>query len=1034
MVYTFVGLRPGYDWRAIQDLMVKRVALGPSVVYGMVSSDALLALAARKGVTYVYPDFRLSYDRVKADPDVLREGLAVDMYRVREIIGAEMVNRLGVNGDGVTIAIADTGTDFTIPDLEDAVARDESGRAVSFDPDGQSFVITELVVEREGSVLQTAGKTVDVWDAASFVYTDEAIPSVDQVEIDLNYGAPSVESRSGNYHFGIFRQTIEDNIAGQTVTIDFPVVVIDARTPNVYDTVVVDMSTALYDFLSQYRRDLNEQASQSLEIDLEWPSPKATWNDHSFADESVHTASPGNDLIGLDITNDGVPDFSAGILAYGVDMGGRTGSYFSLLPPIDADGNFINVFFDYESHGSSTASSAASRGTLKRDVYKNHTMLALPGVAPKAKIMGLKVLWFFDLTLGWHYAAGFDWDPVSFAFRYSGKHRADVISNSWGISDSILAFGSTYGFDPISQLANALSLPGYLDPAYPGIVIVKSAGNGGFEYGTVPAPPATLEISVGASTSYHYRAHPEFNFGAEIAGSYDEVVPWSGRGPTSFGEVKPDVVNVGAFAFVDQSSYTGYGDGVKAYDVFGGTSLSAPLTAGTVALVIEEYRRTHDGQTPRADVVKAILASSASDLTYDVFTQGSGRVNAFDAVAAAAEGKDGKFPRRFYVVSTSSWEVASQFVTGSWFVNLHGPVPSIPMVSTKWSAGIVQPGSAAQTSMGVRTTSGNIEARALNFKLIETKHIRERAPSLGNEAWVTLPKDEIPPNTDLMKVTMIFHFSDFADISKWDYKEIIAAQLYDTNVDAARNSRRITNALPFGTASELVVSRPHEKFLGVPKVRIITLLGRAVPIELVVRYYERVEWDWVTRLSVSSDAISAQLSVPTGTLPGVYDGLILVSDNEASTVVPISVLVPITTSGDYGGNVGEMPYDNYAVYGGFDWEWRYESGDWRIFAVFLDRPAGKLDVWVTWSDSRTAIQAHLVGTSGYLIASSEYPESLYEGSGKFRWRSSAGGTFERISATNLQPGLYFLVLHNTLFGATSFADYPEPFTLTVQIG
>src|SRR5208283_5835481 len=123
----------------------------------------------------------------------------------------------------------------------------------------------------------------------------------------------------------------------------------------------------------------------------------------------------------------------------------------------------VNVFFDFESHGTSTASNAASRGVMGRDIYRNGTMYALPGIAPDAKIIGIKALWLGDITFGWYYAAGFDWDPANFAFKYTGRHRADIISNSWGDSDPITDLSSTFGADYMSQLADAFTLPRYLD-------------------------------------------------------------------------------------------------------------------------------------------------------------------------------------------------------------------------------------------------------------------------------------------------------------------------------------------------------------------------------------------------------------------------------------------------------------------------------------------------------------------------------------------------------------------------------------------
>jgi len=1036
-IYVFVALRPGTDPTTTDGFMISKYFLGPQndpmLIYGEARLDSLVGLASNPGVAYIYPDLRVDLDRMKPDADVYREGLATDMFRVRQIIGADRVNELGIKGDGVTIAIVDTGTDFNVPDLQNAIARDSAGRAISFDADGQSFVITSLVVQRVGNVLNTAGKYVDVWNAQSYTQTTTAQSSVVKVKIGEDYGAPSVLSKSGNYHFGILRESIQDVVSGETVTVNFPVVVIDANQANVYDTVVVDTSTAYYSFLKQYGVKLNSEASQSLNVSLKWPAPNPAWNVHSFANDQLNTATPGNDLISFKTAN-GLPAFSAGLLSFGIDLGGLTGHPFALLPPIDTNGNFINVFFDFESHGTSTASNAASRGVMERDIYKNGTMYALPGIAPDAKIIGVKALWLGDITFGWYYAAGFDWDPANFAFKYTGQHRADIISNSWGDSDPIADLSSTFGADYMSQLADAFTLPRYLDPSYPGTIMVMAAGNGGFGYGTTTSPAAaTLVITVGASTSYSYRANPAYRIPHEVEGTYDEVIPWSARGPTSLGEPKPDIVDIGAFGFTDQSIFTGYGNATKAYDIFGGTSMATPVTSGAIALVVQEYRQTHQGVTPSPDLVKAILSSTATDLSYDTYTQGSGRVDVFEAVAAAAEGRDSNFPTRYYAYSTTSWQTVQKLLANSWALNLQSSMPNTPMMSTNWYAGIITPGGSTTAEF---TLSGalNPQAEAFHYNLIQTRYIQN--VTSGNITWVTLPKDQFPSNADLMKVTLIYHFSDFVNATAWDYKDLLIASLYDTHIDSAGDLRRITNAAPTGTTSELVVGKPLEKFEGIPKVRIVlehNLNGTGnIPFELIIRFYQRVQWSWISQLNISGDRIVATLTVPNGTEPGAYSGMILVSVNQTETLVPVSVLVPILTAGSYSGGLVQSPYEDYAVFGAFDWAWRYEAGDWRTFAIVVPTGVSKITVTLSWSDNATNIQEHLTGPFGYLVASSEFPTTQYEGNGKFAWSTSTGGPSTVISAENIAPGIYLLVLHNTLFGASNFSQYPENFTINIE--
>ena len=1031
--YVFVALKPGYTMSAVNGLLSSIYAMGrvmaPLFVYGEVRRSSLLSLGSQPGVAHVSADVRLGFNRMVPDQDVYQHGLATDMYRVREIIGADRANELGVTGRGVTVAIVDTGTDFVIPDLQQAVARDVMGEAISFDPDGQSFVITNLIVHREGKVLRTSGLSVNVWNAASYVQTSTSTSPIEKIKLSFDYGAPSVASKSGDYHFGILRESVQDVVSSDSVTLDFPVVVVDSTVPHFYDTVFVDMSTAYYNFLRQYASRLNRDASQSLGLSLRWPAPNASWNDHSFSDEPPHKVG-GTDFLQFKAGGDNAPNFSAGMLAFGVDLSGTTGRYFSLLPPIDPEGNFINVFFDSESHGTSTASSAASRGLLKHDIYHNGTLTSLPGIAPEAKVMGVKTLWLGEVTLGWYYAAGFDWNTTDSSFTYTGRHRADIISNSWGDSNPIKDLGSTFGADYMSQLADALSIPHYLDPSYPGTIMLTAGGNGGFGYGTTTSPAAsTLAITVGASTSCAYRTQPNLTIKHEVAGSYDEVVPWSARGPTSIGEPKPDIVDVGAFGFTDQSTITGYGNVTKAFTIFGGTSMATPVTAGAIALLIQEYRDTHGGTTPPPDLVKSILASTASDLDYDPFTQGSGRVNVYDAVAAASEGKDARFPPRFYVQSNATWRSARELIRASWALNMEEPFPQQPMGTANWYAGIVPPGDSASASFSLKHTLSP-KPQSIQFQLFGTKSYENSTQ--GNETWIPLPRTDIPTSTDLMKITLVYHFSDFANSTTWSYKNILTAQLYD--VSANGSVRRINNAAPQSTTTELTVSRPLDKILGIPEVRVLeqTKGGmNKVPFALIIRYFARVSWSWITNLAVDGGILTATLSIPNSTAPGVYGGFISITDQDSQSLIPVSACVPIVAPGQYRADHSPTPYQNYAVYGAFDWGWRYEAGDWRTFALVVPEGVHKVNLGIKWSDTNTDIQAHLTSPLGYLVASSEFPTTKYVGSGKFHWSTSTGGPEEDISAADLAPGIYMLVLHNTLFGARSLATYPENFIIDV---
>ena len=165
-----------------------------------------------------------------------------------------------------------------------------------------------------------------------------------------------------------------------------------------------------------------------------------------------------------------------------------------------------------------------------------------------------------------------------------------------------------------------------------GIVVVVAAGNDGPDPMTVGVPGNNpYVITVGAFTDNY----------TPDDWSDDYIAPFSAAGPTLDGFVKPDVVAPGGHivsTMMNNSYLTKKHQANKIgahYFEMAGTSQAAAVVSGVAALVLSN----NPGLTP--DEVKYRIMNTAfpwvtetSEAVYSMWQQGSGRVNAPDAVLA----------------------------------------------------------------------------------------------------------------------------------------------------------------------------------------------------------------------------------------------------------------------------------------------------------------------------------------------------------------------------------------------------------------
>lgn len=279
--------------------------------------------------------------------------------------------------------------------------------------------------------------------------------------------------------------------------------------------------------------------------------------------------------------------------------------------------DFVNgrpLPYDDDGHGTHVAGIIAGNG------YDSAGQKA--GAAPDASLIGLKVLDANGAGTVSNIIAALDW-----VLANRKRYNIRVVNLSVGAT-----IRESFWTDPLTLAAKRV-----VDA---GVVVVTAAGNFGTnddgqpQYGGITAPGnAPWVLTVGASST-----------NGTVWRRDDVMAMFSSRGPTFLDWVaKPDLVapGVGTVSLADPTSTLfqtlpgalvagTISTSALPYLSLSGTSMAAPVVAGTVALMLQ----ANPDLTPNA--VKAILQYTAQQYPdYDPLTEGAGFLNSVGAVRLA---------------------------------------------------------------------------------------------------------------------------------------------------------------------------------------------------------------------------------------------------------------------------------------------------------------------------------------------------------------------------------------------------------------
>jgi hypothetical protein len=271
--------------------------------------------------------------------------------------------------------------------------------------------------------------------------------------------------------------------------------------------------------------------------------------------------------------------------------------------------------YDFDNDDSEMASAAAGA------VVSNHSYGTVTGWDQGDYGEGSGWYWFGDVTqsevedngFGFYSSQSEGWDQIAFDAPFY------LICKSAGNDRNDSHVGQHYHWNGDLGLFGDWELSSDTHPP---------DGNGGTGYDSMSTKGSAKNVlTVGA-------VH-------DIVGGYTQpgdvtTTSFSAWGPCDDGRIKPDIVANG------QDLYSCFAGSDSSYGNFSGTSMSTPNASGSLALLVEHYRNTHNGNDMRSATLKGLAIHSADEAGPDPgpdYMFGWGLLNVLNAANKITEDK-----------------------------------------------------------------------------------------------------------------------------------------------------------------------------------------------------------------------------------------------------------------------------------------------------------------------------------------------------------------------------------------------------------